>query len=77
MFKSLTPLSLAAMLALAVPLAAQETSTVTETEATETAQAESDTATTTDQGLDLGVPVDAGPKLGDRYSQEKHGDWDC
>jgi len=74
MFKSLTPLSLAAMMALAAPLAAQETSTNTETETNETA--ESDTATTTDQGLDLGVPVDAGPKVGDRYSQEKHGDWD-
>lgn len=76
MFKSLTPLTLAAMMALAGPLAAQETSTVSETDASETAQPESDTATTADQGLDLGVPVAAGPKLGDRYSKEKHGDWD-
>lgn len=76
MFKSLTPLSLAAMLALAAPLVAQESGDVSDTEATETAQPEADAAPTTDQGLDLGVPVEAGPKLGDRYSKEKHGDWD-
>lgn len=74
MFKSLTPLSLAAMMALAMPLTAQETNADAETVGTETA--ESDTTTATDQGLDLGVPVDAGPKLGDRYSKEQHGDWD-
>lgn len=72
MFKSLTPLSFAAMIALTAPLAAQEDSTVADTAGSEAAQSE----TTNEHGLDLGEPVTSGPKLGDRYSKEKHGDWD-
>ena len=34
---------------------------------------ETDTA---DQTLDLGQPVADGPQLGERYSKDKHGDWD-
>ena len=56
MFKFLTPITLAAMLA-AAPLAAQDTGS-------------------TDQTLDLGQPVADGPQLGERYSKDKHGDWD-
>ncbi|MEW2913587.1 invasion associated locus B family protein [Leisingera sp. JC11] len=78
MLKSLTPITLAAVLALTAPLAAQEAATE-EAGATEPAagaepaeQAES----TADELLDLGEPVNDGPKLGERYSKEKHGDWD-
>ena len=75
MFKSLPPLTLAAMLALAAPLAAQENTTVAE--GSEEPQSETTAeGSTADQVLDLGEPVDAGPQLGDRYSKEKHGDWD-
>ena len=42
-----------------------------------------DQGTTAEQGakpaeqlLDMGQPADAGPKVGDRYSKEKFGDWD-
>jgi invasion protein IalB len=73
MLKSLTQLSFAAVFALAAPLVAQESSTVTDSE---TAQPETGLETPTDSGLDLGQPVDAGPKIGDRYSNGKHGDWD-
>jgi len=72
MFKSLTPLSLAAMIALTAPLAAQEDGTVADTAGSEAAQPE----TANEHGLDLGQPVTSGPKLGDRYSKDKHGDWD-
>jgi invasion protein IalB len=65
MFKFLTPVSLAAVLAVSAPLAAQETET-------NCAEAESPT----EQLLDLGQPVNDGPQLGDRYSKSKHGDWD-
>lgn len=69
MIKSLTPITLAALLALTSPLAAQETETDDSSAASETA--------TADQVLDLGQPVDDGtPKLGDRYAKETHGDWD-
>lgn len=71
MFKSLTQLSFAAMFALAAPLVAQESSTETET-----AQPETSPEAATDSGLDLGQPVNAGPTIGDRYSNGKHGDWD-
>ena len=69
MFKSLTQLSCAAMFALASPLVAQESSTETE-------QPEASPEASTDTGLDLGQPVDSGPKVGEQYSKEKHGDWD-
>ncbi|MGR3624439.1 invasion associated locus B family protein [Pseudophaeobacter sp.] len=71
MIKSLTPITLAALMALTSPLAAQETATDT---ADSTTQADTATA---DQILDLGQPVDDGtPQLGDRYAKETHGDWD-
>ncbi|WIY24680.1 invasion associated locus B family protein [Parasedimentitalea psychrophila] len=80
MLKSLTQLSFAAMFALAAPLVAQESSTTPETEGSGTTQsattAETIAETSNDNGLDLGQPVDAGPKVGERYSKEKHGDWD-
>jgi invasion protein IalB len=65
MFRTLTPLSIAALIALCAPLSAQENAT---DEATE--------QSTADQLLDLGQPVGDGPALGERYSKEKHGDWD-
>lgn len=73
MIKSLTPITLAALLALTSPLAAQEATTEAETgdsaPASEPAPA--------DQVLDLGQPVDDGtPQLGQRYAKETHGDWD-
>lgn len=40
-------------------------------------EAEAQAAETAEKpALDLGQPVDQGPKLGERYSKEKHGDWD-
>ncbi|OBY27315.1 invasion associated locus B family protein [Leisingera sp. JC1] len=81
MLKSLTPITLAAVLAMSAPLAAQET-TAEETDTTEqaagaeTAEQAEQSESTADQLLDLGEPVADGPKLGDRYSKEKHGDWD-
>lgn len=41
-----------------------------------TEEAASEGKTTAENVLDLGQPVDGGPKLGDRYSKEKIGDWD-
>lgn len=76
MIKSLTQLSLAAMFALAAPLAAQDSSTVAEPESSETTQSETTAETSSDQGLDLGQPVEEELKLGERYSKAKHGDWD-
>ncbi|AVO36450.1 invasion associated locus B family protein [Pukyongiella litopenaei] len=81
-------LTAAALIAMTVPALAQDTATeepeaATEaTEATETpaatdAPAENGAAqdgTGATTGLDLGQP--AGPQVGDRYSKEKHGDWD-
>ncbi|MFC4214224.1 invasion associated locus B family protein [Pseudophaeobacter arcticus] len=74
MIKSLTPITLAALLAVTSTVSAQESGTT----ATETAeQAAPASETTADQMLDLGQPVDDGtPKLGDRYAKETHGDWD-
>ncbi|NSY38826.1 invasion associated locus B family protein [Leisingera sp. ANG59] len=81
MLKSLTPITLAAVLAMTAPLAAQETTTedtgATEQAAgAESAEQAEQSGSTADQLLDLGEPVNDGPKLGDRYSKEKHGDWD-
>ncbi|KPD11175.1 invasion associated locus B family protein [Phaeobacter sp. 11ANDIMAR09] len=64
MIKSLTPFTLAALLAVSSSLSAQESTT-------------EQTEPTADQVLDLGQPVDDGtPKLGERYAKETHGDWD-
>ncbi|OIQ34062.1 MAG: invasion-associated locus B family protein [Roseobacter sp. MedPE-SWchi] len=64
MIKSLTPFTLAALLAVSSSLSAQESTT-------------EQTEPTADQILDLGQPVDSGtPQLGERYSKETHGDWD-
>lgn len=79
MLKSLTPITLAAMLAMAAPLAAQETAAEEEAagaETTEQAEQGEQAESTADQLLDLGEPVSNGPQLGQRYSKEKHGDWD-
>ncbi|WP_264213564.1 invasion associated locus B family protein [Leisingera thetidis] len=75
MLKSLTPITLAAVLAMTMPLAAQET-TAEDTDGAETAEQAEQPETTADQLLDLGQPVSDGPQLGARYSKEKHGDWD-
>jgi invasion protein IalB len=65
MFNPLKPLAAAALVALAAPAAAQESTTG------ETSQS------TADQMLDMGQDVaQDGPKPGERYSREKHGDWD-
>lgn len=64
MFKSLTPVAVAAALAFAGPAAAQESQPAPE-------------GSTADQVLDLGQPVDSGePRIGDRYAKETHGSWD-
>ncbi|SCZ57730.1 invasion associated locus B family protein [Epibacterium ulvae] len=68
MLKSLTSLSVAALLACTAPVIAQDTATPDESAATE--------APVSDPSLDLGQPVQEGPRLGERYSKEKHGDWD-
>jgi len=67
MFKTLNTLSVLFLVALTVPALAQDTTSETPA-AEETKSA--------DQLLDLGQPVDASPKLGERYSKEKVGDWD-
>lgn len=67
MFKLSFPMTALALTALALPAFAQETETDTQTPAAEAAP---------ETQLDLGQPVDAEPKLGDRYSKEKIGDWD-
>lgn len=67
MIKSLTPMTLAALIAVTSSLSAQESGTTAPQTSEQTA----------DQILDLGQPVDDGtPKLGDRYPKETHGDWD-
>ncbi|OIQ45435.1 MAG: invasion-associated locus B family protein [Roseobacter sp. MedPE-SW] len=74
MIKSLTPMTLAALIAVTSSLSAQESGTAATDTTEQTAQASEPTA---DQILDLGQPVDDGtPKLGDRYAKETHGDWD-
>ncbi|MEP4038746.1 invasion associated locus B family protein [Pseudophaeobacter sp.] len=74
MIKSLTPMTLAALMAVTSALSAQESGTA----ATETSEPVAEASeSTADQMLDLGQPVDAGtPQLGDRYAKETHGDWD-
>ncbi|CUH88692.1 Invasion protein B, involved in pathogenesis [Phaeobacter sp. CECT 5382] len=75
MIKSLTPITLATLLALTTPLAAQESETAqTGSTAEATGQAGGSTA---DQVLDLGQTVgETEPQIGDRYAKETHGDWD-
>jgi len=73
MIKSLTPLTLAALIGMGGALAAQESGSSSSSTG-ETAQVGDSAA---DQILDLGEPVgDGSPQLGDRYSKETHGDWD-
>lgn len=67
MFKSLTPLSVVALMAFGLPAMAQDTTT-DETPATEEPAAESP--------LDMGQAVAEGPQLGERYLKAKFGDWD-
>ena len=63
MFNPIKPLAAAALMALAVPAAAQE--------------AADESAANADEILDMGQEVaEEGPKPGTRYSREKHGDWD-
>ncbi|MFV1440689.1 invasion associated locus B family protein [Phaeobacter sp. JH20_36] len=77
MIKSLTPMTLAALMALPLPLMAQETAGAAETEESQpAADAAATEAPKADEVLDLGQPVQDGPKLGQRYSKETHGDWD-
>ncbi|UWQ43161.1 invasion associated locus B family protein [Leisingera aquaemixtae] len=83
MLKSLTPITLAALLAMTAPLAAQETAAEEETAGAETAEQAEQQAeqgekaeSSADDILDLGEPVSTDPQLGQRYSKEKHGDWD-
>ncbi|APG47025.1 invasion associated locus B family protein [Phaeobacter porticola] len=77
MIKSLTPMTLAALMVLPLPLMAQDS---TGTAATEESQPAAEAPTTeapkADEVLDLGQPVQDGPQLGQRYSKETHGDWD-
>lgn len=65
MLKSLTSLSVAALIALSAPVLAQDTATETEGD-----------APANENLLDLGQPVESGPRLGERYSQSSHGDWE-
>ncbi|MDK3018297.1 invasion associated locus B family protein [Pseudodonghicola flavimaris] len=67
MLKTLTSLSVLALTALTVPAMAQ-------TSETETPAA--DQAKSADSVLDMGQPAAGDPKLGERYSKEKIGDWD-
>lgn len=62
MFKHVIPFSAAALLALATPVMAQETSDTSETSGA--------------SQLDLGQSVNEEQPLGERYSAEKFGDWD-
>lgn len=61
MFKKLTTFSVIALAALSAPVLAQDTGKE---------------QTAADKLLDLGQPADGSPKLGERYSKEKIGDWD-
>lgn len=80
MFKHLFPFAALALLSTTVPALAQQSTTEDAASDTPAAAetpagsegAASDTGTT----LDLGQPVAEGPKLGERYSKEKIGDWD-
>lgn len=73
MFKHLSPFAVLAIAAMTVPAFAQQTD---EAAANEESAASEESAPTTTPQLDLGQPVTEGPKLGERYSKEKIGDWD-
>lgn len=75
MLKSLTPITLAAVLATAAPLVAQETAAEAPAGAATETQAQT-SGTTADSVLDLGEPVANEPQIGDRYTKETHGDWE-
>ncbi|MEC8573179.1 MAG: invasion associated locus B family protein, partial [Pseudomonadota bacterium] len=62
MMKSLTPMTLAALMALPLPLMAQDSSGAVATEESQPA-AENAEAPTADDVLDLGQPVQEGPRL--------------
>lgn len=76
MFKHFSPIAALAFAVMTVPALAQQseseepaaTETPTATEQAEPASEESP--------LDLGQPVQDGPRPGERYSKEKIGDWD-
>lgn len=77
-------LTAAALAALALPVAAQDTATTTqeqpaETQAEAPAEAPADTgdqAGSSETQLDFGQPAEGGdPQVGDRYAKEEHGDW--
>ncbi|WP_164658963.1 invasion associated locus B family protein [Tropicibacter sp. Alg240-R139] len=71
MFKSIISLSSVTALLFATAAVAQDTTTEeTKPEAEQTGAVEGSEA------LDLGEPVAEGPKLGERYSKDKFGDWD-
>ena len=70
MFRTLTSLSILALLA-SMTVA---TPTLAQTDTNE-APVENEDATGENQ-LDMGQPVSDEPALGERYSKEKHGDWD-
>lgn len=69
MLKTLTSLSVLALVALTAPAIAQQSGDNT----TQTTEGQPQTA---DSQLDLGQPVEGNPRLGERYSKEKIGDWD-
>lgn len=64
----------AALVALALPLAAQDATTDDPGEAAAEAQAETGTPTN-DLGLDMGRDLDQGPRAGEFYLREQFGDW--
>ncbi|MCF6231562.1 MAG: invasion associated locus B family protein [Rhodobacteraceae bacterium] len=67
MFRTLTTLSILALMTTGTATFAQTDTNEQPTEAE---------AATGQSQLDLGQPVSEGPALGERYSKEKHGDWD-
>lgn len=73
MFKYLSPIAAMALAAMTFPALAQQTDDAT---ASDEPAASDDAAPATEPQLDLGQPVADGPKLGERYSKEKIGDWD-
>lgn len=68
MFRNIPSISALTLCAFAAPALAQDTGTET--------PAEPETVPGLESQLDLGTEVAAGPKLGERYSKEKFGDWD-
>ncbi len=75
MFRLLPSLSIAALMAMTLPVLAQQTTTTDEAP-TDAAPADTaDTADTADSQLDLGQPIPTVPQLGERYAKEEFGDW--